>query len=167
MKFDVGDSVVHCTYGLGKVVQKEERMLFGPNMWYYAVKIDDMMIWVPSDDRLETRLRPPTRGAEFPKLMDILAGPGEQLPSDRHERKLLLVEWLKDGRAASLCRVIRGLANFRQVRPLNDYDQVLMKRVQRALIGEWVYSLSVSAAQAEHELFRLLAPPGNETRVKA
>ena len=57
--------------------------------------------------------------------------------------------------------------NFRQVRPLNDYDQVLMKRVQRALIGEWVYSLSVSAAQAEHELFRLLAPPGDETRVKA
>jgi RNA polymerase-interacting CarD/CdnL/TRCF family regulator len=158
MNFRVGDSVVHCTYGLGKVIQMEERALYGPTMWYYAVQIDDMTVWVPSDERLDTRLRRPTRGAEFQRLLDILAGPGDQLPAVRNERRLLLTGWLKDGRAESLCRVIRGLANFRQARSLNDYDQVLMKRAQRALIGEWVYSRSVSTAQAEQELFHLLAP---------
>jgi RNA polymerase-interacting CarD/CdnL/TRCF family regulator len=161
MIFHEGDSVMHCTYGLGKIIRTEERTIYGPTMLYYAVQIGDMTVWVPADDRLETRLRAPTRGGEFQRLLDILAGPGEPLPNDRHERKELLSEWLKDGRAESLCRVIRSLATYRQVRSLSDNDQSLMKRTQQALIGEWGYSLSIPTAQAEHEMHLLLMPnPG-------
>src|SRR3990172_5364865 len=123
MNYHEGDSVMHCTYGLGKIIQMEERTLYGPTMLYYAVQIGDMTVWVPADDRLETRLRLPTHGKEFQRLLDILTGPPDLVPEDRHERKELLVEWLKDGRAESLCRVICSLANQRQVRPLNDNDQ--------------------------------------------
>jgi RNA polymerase-interacting CarD/CdnL/TRCF family regulator len=158
MNFHDGDPVMHCTYGLGKIIQMEERALYGPSMMYYTVQIDDMTVWVPVDDKLETRLRPPTRGKEFKRLLDILAGPGEPLPSDRHERKELLIEWLKDGRAESLCRVIRSLASLRKERSLSDHDQVLMKRLQHALIGEWGYSMSIPTAQAEREMQILLAP---------
>lgn len=158
MSFRVGDVVMHCTYGLGKVIQVEERAMYGPTQTYYAVQIGDLTIWVPEDEQLGTRLRSPTPGREFPRLLKILTGPGESLPVDRHERKLLLSNWLKDGRAESLCRVIRGLANFRQAKSLNDYDQVILKRTQQALIGEWGYSLSITPAQAEHELHHLLLP---------
>jgi RNA polymerase-interacting CarD/CdnL/TRCF family regulator len=157
MNFHEGDTVMHCVYGIGKVIQLEERTMYGPTMLYYAVQIGDMVVWVPSDDNLQTRLRPPTPGEEFARLVQMLAGPGDTLPVDRHERKLLLVEWLKDGRAESLCRVIRGLENYRSVKALNDNDQVLLKRAEHVLIGEWVYSLSISPAQAEHELHHLLS----------
>ena len=163
MSFRVGDIVVHCTYGLGKVIQIEERAMYGPTLTYYAVQIGDLTIWVPDDEQLETRLRTPTPGREFARLLKILSGPGEALPMDRHERKLLLVTWLKDGRAESLCRVIRGLANYRQVKSLNDYDQVILKRSQQALLGEWVYSLSITPAQAEHEMHHLLSPKAART----
>ena len=162
MNYHEGDSVMHCTYGLGKIIQMEERTLYGPTMLYYAVQIGDMTVWVPADDRLETRLRPPTRSGEFKHLLDILTGPGDPLPDDRHERKELLMEWLKDGRAESLCRVIRSLANQRQVRSLNDNDQILMRRAQHALVGEWGYSLSIPVAQAEYELQLLLASKDGE-----
>ena len=162
MNYHEGDSVMHCTYGLGKIIQMEERTLYGPTMLYYAVQIGDMTVWVPADDRLETRLRPPTRGKEFQRLLDILTGPADRLPEDRHERKELLVEWLKDGRAESLCRVICSLANQRQVRSLNDNDQILMRRAQHALVGEWGYSLSIPIAQAEYELQLLLASKDGE-----
>jgi len=158
MNFREGDSVMHCTYGLGKVIKLEERALYGPTRLYYAVQIGDMTVWVPSDDNLETRLRAPTRGEEFQHLLDILTGPGDPLPNDRHERKELLSDWLKDGRAESLCRVIRSLTNYRLVRSLSDNDQLLMKRAQHALIGEWGYSMSITTAQAEHEMRLLLAP---------
>jgi RNA polymerase-interacting CarD/CdnL/TRCF family regulator len=167
MNFREGDSVMHCTYGLGKVIKLEERSLYGPNMLYYAVQIGDMTVWVPSDDNLETRLRAPTRVQEFQRLRDILTGPGDPLPNDRHERKTLLMDWLKDGSAESLCRVLRSLASYRQLRSLSDNDQLLMKRVQHALIGEWGYSLSITAAQAEHEMRLLLTPAVVESRVKA
>jgi RNA polymerase-interacting CarD/CdnL/TRCF family regulator len=116
-----------------------------------------MMVWVPADEQLETRLRFPTRTAEFQKLVDTLSQPGEPLPDERRERKTLLMEWLKDGRTESLFRVIRSLATYRQAHSLNLDEQTLLKRSKNTLVGEWSYALSVTPTQAEHELYRLLA----------
>lgn len=161
MNFREGEAVMHWTYGLGKVIRLEEKDLSGKKIMYYAVQIGDLTVWVPADDMLETRLRLPTPEAKFKKLLKILTGPGETLPDDRHERKILLLEWLKDGRAESLCRVIRGLFTYRHVRALNDNDQAILKRAQNALIGEWGFSLSITPAEAELELHRLLKTETN------
>jgi len=157
MEFHEGDTVMHWIYGLGKIIQLEERNLTGENALYYAVQIDDITIWVPADANLENRLRSPTLKAKFLHLLKILSGPGDELPLDRQERKLLLLEWLKNGRAESLCRVIRSLSTYRNLRPLNDSDQALLKRSQNALLGEWGFALSITPLQAEIELNRLLA----------
>jgi RNA polymerase-interacting CarD/CdnL/TRCF family regulator len=162
MNFHEGDSVMHWTYGLGKVVRFEERVLSGKNAMYYAVQIGDLTIWVPADGMLETRLRPPTQKSKFKELLAVLSGPSEPLPDDRHERKTMLLELLKDGRADSLCRVIRNLFAYRQVRSLNDNDQALLRRAQNALLGEWGFALSITPAQAGIELQRLLAPASAE-----
>jgi RNA polymerase-interacting CarD/CdnL/TRCF family regulator len=167
MNFHEGDLVMHCTYGLGKIIQLEERIVFGPAVMYYAVQIGDMTVWVPADDNLEKRLRPPTRGNEFQRLLDILSGPGEPLPNDRNERRVLLAEWLKEGSAESLCRVIRSLASFHEAKPLSDNDQMLMKRAQHSLIAEWSYSLAIPTAQAEHEMQHLLTSNAGENREKS
>ena len=156
MDFRVGDSVMHWTYGLGQIVGLEERVLSDQKMLYYAVKVRDLTVWVPADDKLEGRLRPPTTPAGFEQLFAILTGTGEPLPGDRQQRKLQLVDQLKDGRAESLCQVIRDLFAFQQTRPLNDNDQLLMKRSREALIGEWGFALSIHPAKAEAELHRLL-----------
>ena len=158
MNFHEGDPVMHWTYGFGKVIRLEERALSGHNTLYYAVQLGDLTVWVPADDMLEIRLRPPTSKAGFKGLRAILSGPGEPLPDDRQDRKTQLIELLKDGRAESLCRVIRDLSAYRQVRPLNENDQALMRRAQNALLGEWGFALSVTPAQAELELHRLLTP---------
>jgi len=92
MKIHEGDSVMHWTHGLGKVVRLEERALAGQAIMYYAIQIGDMTVWVPADDMLETRLRFPTRAADFKKMLGILSSPGDPLPIDRRERKTLLME---------------------------------------------------------------------------
>jgi len=158
MKIHEGDSVMHWTHGLGKVVQLEERTISGQAVLYYAIQIGDMTVWVPADELLESRLRLPTRTAEFKKLIATLSQPGEPLPDDRRERKTLLTEWLKDGRTESLFRVIRSLSTYRQAHSLNLDEQTLLKRSQQALIGEWGYSMSVTQAQAESALYDLLKP---------
>lgn len=156
MELRAGDPVMHWTYGFGHVVGVEERVISDRKTVYYAISIRDMTVWVPDDDQLETRLRPPTSKSEFKKLFTILTGNSEPLPDDRQERKIWLVEKLKDGRAASLCRVLRDLTSFQQAHPLNDNDQNLMKRSRQALLGEWTHSLSVPPVEAETELRRLL-----------
>ncbi len=161
MNFHEGDTVMHWTYGLGKVIRLEERVLSGKKELYYAVQIGDMTVWVPADDKLENRLRPPTSKAGFKKLMDVLSSPGEPLPDDRHERKTLLTELLKNGRAESLCKVIRNLSTYRHVRSLNDNDQALLRRTEESLIGEWGFALSITPAEAELQLHRLLTAAGD------
>jgi RNA polymerase-interacting CarD/CdnL/TRCF family regulator len=156
VNFQKNEIVVHSSYGLGKIVTLEERTLYGRTMLYYVVQIDTMTIWVPSDDKLESRLRKPTRKSEFPRLIAILRHPGETLPEDRQTRKLHLRERLKDGRAESLCFVIRSLQDFHQNHSLNDNDQLLMERAQRTLSGEWSYARSISQTQADQELSQLL-----------
>jgi RNA polymerase-interacting CarD/CdnL/TRCF family regulator len=156
MDFSAGDPVMHWTYGLGQVLRLEARDIFGQNILYYAVQIRDLTVWVPADGKLESRLRPPTAEADFNHLLAILSSPGEPLPDDRHERKIRLVELLKSGLAESLCRVIRDLSAYGQARPLNENDQSLLKRSREALLGEWGFALSITPAQAELELHRLL-----------
>src|SRR5688500_18292555 len=93
MNIREGDSVMHWTHGLGKVVRLEERALSGQVIMYYAIQIGDMTVWVPADDMLESRLRLPTRKADFKRMLGTLSKPGEPLPEDRRERKTLLIEW--------------------------------------------------------------------------
>lgn len=160
MDFHKGDAVMHWIYGLGTVIQLEERNMSGELALYYAVQIGDMTIWVPADDNLESRLRPPTLKAKFMHLLAILSGPSEPLPIDRQERRLLLLEALKNGRAESLCRVIRNLSTYRNIHPLNETDHALLKRSQHALLGEWGFAFSITPSQAEIELNRLLTTAG-------
>jgi RNA polymerase-interacting CarD/CdnL/TRCF family regulator len=157
MNFHEGDSVMHWTHGLGKVLKLEERSLAGEKILYYAIQIGEMTIWVPADEQLETRLRLPTKEAEFKGLMGILSDEGEPLPADRFERRKLLLEWVKDGRTESLFRVIRSLSTHRHIQSLNMNDEALLKRTRKALLGEWSFSMSIPPAQAEHELQHLLA----------
>ncbi len=156
MDIHAGDPVMHWTYGFGQVVRLEERDLSGSNILYYAVQIKDMTVWVPADAKLESRLRPPTPQSGFKKLVGILSAPGKPLPEDRQERRALLFELLKDGRAESLCKIIRDLSASQKIKSLNDNDQTLLKQVKNALLGEWGFALSITPAQAELELHRLL-----------
>lgn len=150
---------MHWTYGLGTVARLENRELLGRKTLYYAVQVGDMTVWVPNDEQLSTRLRRPSTKGQLPKLKALLAKPGVTLPQDRHERKTMLLEMLKDGRPESLCKVIRSLVVFAKGHPLNDNDQALLKRAQTALLAEWSYALDSTPEQVEAQLHKQISVP--------
>lgn len=157
MELNVGDPVMHWTYGFGHVVGIEERAISDQKSLYYAISIRDLTVWVPADDRLEYRLRHPTTKGGFKELFAILTGTGEPLPVDRQERKLWLEKKLKDGKAASLCHVLRDLTTYHQDHSIGYNDENLMKRLRESLLSEWSYVLSVPISEAQAELHRMLS----------
>jgi RNA polymerase-interacting CarD/CdnL/TRCF family regulator len=158
MNLHKGDTVMHWTYGIGQIVNLEERALAGVKTIYYVVQAKDIMVWVPADSNVESRLRPPTPKDRFEGLLAILSSPSEPLPQERLERKTHLLKLLKDSRPESLCQVIRDLTAYQkqQTRPMYDNDQMILKQARNTLLGEWGFVLSITHAQAEHELHRLL-----------
>ena len=156
MVFQIGDPVVHCVYGMGKVTDVEERVYNQATTTYYKVQVIDFTIWVPADENLKSRLRLPASASGFKMMLALLGSPADVLPKDRRERNTILQERMKDGAVESLCKVIRDLAHFRRDKSWSEYDSSLMKRAQKTLIGEWIHILSVTPEQAETELLRLL-----------
>ncbi len=156
MEFHVGDPVMHWMYGFGHVAGIEERTNADRRTLYYAISFRDLTVWVPADDHLESRLRHPTTKNGFKALFAILTGTGEPLPIDRQERKILLAEKLKNGKAASLCHALRDLTTFQQAHSINFNDENLLKRLRESLLGEWSYALSVPLMEAEAELSHML-----------
>jgi len=156
MDYHVGDKVIHRSYGLGEIVQIDEKFIHDRQMLCYVVRTRDLTIWVPADEPDKSSIRRPTPGNDFEKLFAILRSPGNPLPIDRFERKTNLIERMKDGKLASICSVIRDLAFYRREKKLNEYDNSTLERARSFLLTEWTYSLSISQVQANDELMQLL-----------
>jgi CarD family transcriptional regulator len=156
MNFNVGDQVVHWSYGLGEIVQLDEKMLLGRSNLYYVLKTRNLVLWVPVNETGEKSLRYPTPPGEFVKLFDILRSPAAPLSRDRLERKKQLSDLLRDGKLESVCRAIRDLVSHHRTQKLSDYDATFMERALGFLISEWTFSLSVSNSQAMMEINHLL-----------
>jgi CarD family transcriptional regulator len=154
--FHVGDQVVHWVYGLGEVIYLDEKELAGVTKDYYVVIIRDMTLWVPMNETGEHCLRFLTPAQDFDKLFGILSGPAEPLSTQRFERRKQLTDRLKEGTLESICRVIRDLALYKQIKRLNVHDNSIQKRARRFLLEEWSIVLSVTSEQADRELKKLI-----------
>jgi RNA polymerase-interacting CarD/CdnL/TRCF family regulator len=161
MDFQTGDRVMHATYGLGHVQAIEKHTVNDTTGMYYMIQTADLTIWVAADGSMKNRLRYPTTATRFKKMLALLSSPAESLPGDRRQRYVLLLDLLNDGGIKSLCKVIRDLTAYRRANSWNEYDNALMKRASKALIGEWSASLSITPREAEMELHRLLEPIQN------
>jgi CarD family transcriptional regulator len=156
MVFQVGDKVIHKRYGLGEVIELDEKELSGRQTACYVVRIRDLTMWVPSEDSAQSSLRAPTPRNEFENLFMILRSDGEPLPDDRFQRKTMLAENMKDGGLEGICRVIRDLTCLGTTKKLNVDDRSVLERALSFLVNEWMLSFSISQAQAQIELDHLL-----------
>jgi RNA polymerase-interacting CarD/CdnL/TRCF family regulator len=156
MNFLVGDQVVHSVYGLGEIIQLDEKKLSGRTAQYYVVRIRDLTLWVPINDSGDSNLRYPTPASDFEALFAILRSPGEPLSEDRLVRKTQLTDQIKDGKLSSVCRAVRDLTYHRHTKKMNENDTATLERLQNFLLNEWVVSLSISFSQAKQELSLLL-----------
>ena len=154
--FEVGDQVIHWAHGPGVITQLDEKSLSGRTQQYYMVEMSNLTLWVPVDQTDDHSLRLPTPKKDFEDLFQILASSGKPLSSDRNERRLQLIERLKDHELASICGIIRDLTLHKRVNKMNDKDNATLERSRNFLIYEWSLAFSIPIRQAEKELRDLL-----------
>lgn len=156
MGFQIGDKVIHWSYGLGEIVHIEEKIIRDHPTNCYVVRTSDLTIWIPITDLQQQSLRVPTPPDEFVTLFAILTGPSEKLLEDRALRKDQLMAQMKDGQLASICRVVRDLTHFKQSTKLNEQEKSILERAMKSLLTEWTYSLGLPLSQAQQDMANLL-----------
>jgi RNA polymerase-interacting CarD/CdnL/TRCF family regulator len=154
--FQVGDRVIHWTYGPGRILQVEEKQVAAETVQYYKVQVGDLTIWVPLKETEKQRLRNPTPEKEFRRLVRILGNSGEPLAEDRLQRKAQLLGRLQDGKIESTCAVIRDLACYGKQKKLSESDAMILERAQKFLLDEWVISLNTTLPEAQQAMGKLL-----------
>jgi RNA polymerase-interacting CarD/CdnL/TRCF family regulator len=155
--FQVGDRVIHWTYGPGRIVQVEEKQIASETLEYYKVQVNDLTIWVPLKEAEKQRLRNPTPAREFRRLIKILSRGGEPLSEDRLKRKAELLLRLQEGKIDATCKVIRDLACYARQKKLSESDTAILERAEKFLLDEWVISLETTPSDAREAMSRLLA----------
>ncbi len=157
LDYHVGDKVIHQQYGLGEIIQMDQKFIHERQTLCYVVRTQNQItIWVTADAPENSSIRRPTPEAGFEPLFDILRSQGTLLPVDQKERKKELFERMKAGDLASICSVIRDLQRYRREKKWNKNDKYTMERAQSFLIAEWMYPLSVTKVQANTELTQIL-----------
>lgn len=156
MKYNIGDTIVHWTYGLGTVVAIDQKQMAGITQDYYVVQVDLMKLWVPVLEVNDSSIRFPTESIHFAALFDILRLPGEQLPDHNYKRKIELRERMQKRTLGDLCHVIRDLTDRSHQFTLNQNDSSVLSRAEDYLLDEWVLSLGAERSNALRELEVLL-----------
>jgi RNA polymerase-interacting CarD/CdnL/TRCF family regulator len=156
MDFQIGDKVIHSTYGLGEIVHIEEKIIHDLPTNCYVLRTNDLTIWIPINDLHQNSLRTPTLPDEFKRLFSILTSPGEALPEDRVIRKDQLLEQMKNGQLTSICYVVRDLTHLKRVKKLNDMEKSILERAVNSLLTEWIFSLGVTQYQAQQAMTNML-----------
>jgi RNA polymerase-interacting CarD/CdnL/TRCF family regulator len=156
MAFQIGESVIHCAFGLGKITHIEEKSINDKLVNCYVVRLNDMTVWVPIDDPSQKSLRFVTSPEEFVKTLPILTSPSEVLQEDRVLRKNQLMELLKDGQLASICRVVRDLTHYRRNSKLNEQEKYILDKAVKSLLTEWTVSMGTTHHQAYQAMESML-----------
>jgi len=157
MSFQIGDKVIHCSFGFGEITQIELKTINGEAENCYVVQMSDMTIWIPIDDSEQTYLRVPTPPKEFMETLPIFTSPNENLSEDRVLRKKNLSDRLKDGQLSSICRVVRDLSYYRRGSKLNDQEKSILERAINSLLAEWTFTLGTTQLQAHQAMDSMLA----------
>jgi RNA polymerase-interacting CarD/CdnL/TRCF family regulator len=156
LNYEIGDTVVHWTHGLGTVVGIDQMDLAGITQQYYVVEVKLLKLWVPVDEGSEGVIRYPTESIQFEELFDILRTPGELLSDNQYKRKINLRDRIQKRTLGGLCHVIRDLTDRSHLHPLNQNDLFVLFRAEEHLLDEWVLSLGADRSIALQELEALL-----------
>jgi RNA polymerase-interacting CarD/CdnL/TRCF family regulator len=148
----IGDTVVHWTYGSGKVTAIEDKGSPGFPCFYYIIDGRDQTLWVPVDEGENNSLHRPTSRTDFKEFISILRSPRTRLPDNPHHRRKELEPHVQQRSVAGACHLIRDLSFHASWRKMNNTDTRILRTAISHLLDEWELSFGTPRAKAKREL---------------
>lgn len=158
MRFKMGDHVVHPAFGIGHIVEIEEKR-FSEKVarQYYKISRLGHSMWLRVEDQGATGLlRQVTAESDLDQYRDLLKSPPVPLNTNLQERHMELASPLKQGSFQGVCEVVRDLTAWNRREPLGQADRTTLQKMQDSLYQEWAIAAGVSTIEATKEIDTLL-----------
>jgi CarD family transcriptional regulator len=157
MQFEIDDTVVHPAYGIGEVIDIEEKKFNQQGTkQYYKVKLPRRTLWLPVETQETSGLRLITAKSQLDQYRVLLKSPPMPLEQNHHRRHLELTDRLKEGTFQVLCEVVRDLSAWGWEKPLGPTDASILQKIRQNLAEEWATAAGISTPEATKEINALL-----------
>ena len=157
MRFNVGDAVVHPLYGVGHIVQIEEKQFSTSGArFYYEIALPKSTIWIPVDVDETVGLRLVTAKNDLDYYRKVLKNPPVPLDKDIPRRHLALAKRLKQSSFPEMCDMVRDLTASNWQKPLASVDKETLRKAREKLSQEWAAAAGISITEATKEINSLL-----------
>ena len=157
MQFKVGDSVVHPAYGVGHIVEIEEKRTLEKGRQVYCKLIwPERTAWIPIESQATLRLRSVTAKSDLDKYRRLLKSAPMPLPQKHYQRHLELANRLRQGSFQIICEVVRDLTAWGERKPLGPTDKATLQKTQDKLYQEWAAAAGITVEEAIKEVGSLL-----------
>jgi RNA polymerase-interacting CarD/CdnL/TRCF family regulator len=157
MQFKIGDLVVHPAFGIGHIVDVEDKSFSEKETrLYYKITRPKHIMWIRVEAQEAGRLRPVTAKSELNHYRDLLKSPPVPLKKNQQERQLELVSRLKQGSFQGVCEVMRDLTAWDWQKPLGQADATTLQKTRDSLYEEWATASGISTTEAIREIDSLL-----------
>ena len=152
LDYKIGDTVVHWTYGVGKVVAVNDKGLPGQPLFYYVIETGEQTLWVPVDEIGSSCLHLQTPSSDFGSFITILRTVGDKMPDNPYQRRKELDQRMQKRSLVEACLIIRDLTYRSRSRVLSSSDISVLKHAQSSLLDEWVISLGIPRENARTKM---------------
>jgi CarD family transcriptional regulator len=157
MPFKIGDQVVHPAFGIGHIVELEEKQFHQEGLHlYYKIARHQQSMWVRVEAQESSGLRRVTPKSELVHYREVLKSPPVPLNVNQQQRQSDLVNRLKQGSFEGVCEVMRDLTASSWQKPLDQADTTTLQKTRDSLSEEWAAMADISPIEAGREIDALL-----------
>ena len=135
--FEEGDWLVHCYYGVGKIIGTESIEFDGKSEVFYKIRSDDKSFMLSSNDLEREYIRPLVKKRILIKSISALKKKPQTLPSNSSMVKRKILKTVEDGSLLSNAQLIRDLYAKNKKAKLNQFEKNWLIRIQDQLEKEW------------------------------
>lgn len=158
MSLGIGDLVVHPAFGIGHIVDIEEKQFFEEqaHLYYKVSRRKHTMWFLLKADEETSVLRLVTPRNDLDQYRHVLKSPPVPLATDHQQRQRDLFGRLSQDSFQSVCEVLRDLVIGSRQEPLGQMETTLLRKTRESLYQEWALAAGISIPEAEREVESLL-----------
>ena len=157
--FKVGDKAVYPAHGVGVVMGKEQREIYGTKEEFFIIKMLDkeMTVMIPQRKVASAGLRAVISKEEIPSLFKVLKKKRPiQEPTSWNRRHREYMEKIKTGSLFSIAEVLRELYDLKLEKDLSYGERKVFDIAKSLLIKEISIAQNKDESKIEEELIKVL-----------
>jgi RNA polymerase-interacting CarD/CdnL/TRCF family regulator len=168
MLYSIGDRIVHAFYGVGQVVDIEEKKLNEKTTTYYVVETRNSTYWLPVENADNERIRPiATSETIEDNVIQALKDAPQEMASHYKTRKKRIKDVRSTGKIVPIAKLVRDLT-YRQFSKggLTTIESRNLDRLRNQLTSEWARSVGTKRSKVRAKIRKILQQHQKEEEVR-